>query len=172
MSREKMRRAVAYARTASTREVDRGAVVSQLHTCRRMAGGLNATLEHEFADHGISGLTLDRPTLRQLLAYVAAHAVDYVICADASRLARDHGLLRRVTRRLHTHHIRIVFADASTSHDMAVLATSQGEGEPHGATAVTPWRAGPEQSRQHKHSRKEGPHANARNGCHRRFGTF
>jgi DNA invertase Pin-like site-specific DNA recombinase len=84
MLSEQTRRAVSYARTASTRKTDQGAADRQQRACRQAAGELHATLEHEFADHGASGLTLDRPALRRLLAYIEANHVDYVICADGS----------------------------------------------------------------------------------------
>jgi DNA invertase Pin-like site-specific DNA recombinase len=92
MSSQQMPRAVAYARTASRWKVDQEAIGAQLGAYRQVAHELGATLEDEFADHGISGLTLERPALRQLLAYVAANPVDYVICADRPRLVLQRHL--------------------------------------------------------------------------------
>jgi DNA invertase Pin-like site-specific DNA recombinase len=110
-------RAVAYARTASRRRADQAAIGRQLHACRQVAAELDATLEREFVDHGISGLTLNRVGLRQLLVYVADNPVDYVICADGTRLTRDYEHFKCLMQQLTAHDVRVVLADTDASYD-------------------------------------------------------
>ena len=119
MSSEQMRRAVAYARTASRQPADKGAIERQLRACRQAASERGLTLVQEFADDGASGLTLDREALRRLLAYVAGNPVDYVICIDGTRLTRDYEHFKWVTQHLTAHHVRVVLADTDAIHDAA-----------------------------------------------------
>jgi DNA invertase Pin-like site-specific DNA recombinase len=119
MSAKEMPRAVAYARTASRKREDQAALAHQLHACRQVARELDATLEREFVDHGISGLTLNRVGLRQLLAYVAANPVDYVICADGTRLTRDYEHFKCLMQQLTAHHVRVVLADTDAIRNAA-----------------------------------------------------
>lgn len=124
MASQQLRRAVAYARTASRWKADQDAIDHQLHACRQVAAELGAALEHEFGDHGVSGLTLERAALRQLLAYVAAKPVDYVICSDTARLARNYQLFRSLMRQLRDCQARVIFA-GDVSRDAVSLAQSR-----------------------------------------------
>jgi len=124
MPSTRTKRSVAYARTASRQQADRGAIERQLRACRRAASERGLTLAQEFADDGASGLTLERAALRELLAYVAANPVDYVICSDAARLARDYQLFRSLMRQLRTCQARVIFAD-DVSRDATTVAQSR-----------------------------------------------
>jgi DNA invertase Pin-like site-specific DNA recombinase len=112
MPEQEMKRAVIYARVASATKGDQAAIDRQLRKCRQAARALHAAPEHEFVDHGISGLTLNRVGLGQLLAYAAASPVDYVICADAARLSRDPELYSYLAERLSIYGAQIIVADS------------------------------------------------------------
>jgi DNA invertase Pin-like site-specific DNA recombinase len=57
-----------------------------------------------------------------MLAHLERNAVDYVICTDMSRLARDHQLFDHLHRRLTARGVRVVQADA---HSAATLGGGQ-----------------------------------------------
>lgn len=119
MTKDHTQTAVLYARVASatqadqTRDTDR-----QFEECRRMADALDVTVEQEFADHGISGLTLERPALRQLFTYVETHPTDYVICAKLSQVAREVVLSHQVALQLRRHGARLAIASLDAVIDV------------------------------------------------------
>jgi len=70
-------------------EAEGYSIPAQREACRRKAQAIGAVVEEEFVDRGESARSADRPELQRLLAYIAEHAVDYVIVHKVDRLARS-----------------------------------------------------------------------------------
>jgi site-specific DNA recombinase len=87
--------AVIYLRVSSKEQAEKGgeaegfSIPAQREACKRKAESLHAAVIEEFADRGESAKTADRPELKRLLDYVAAHPVKYVIVHKVDRLARN-----------------------------------------------------------------------------------
>jgi DNA invertase Pin-like site-specific DNA recombinase len=111
MSSNGHRHAVIYVRTASRRQTDATAIKAQLRACRRVVRDLGAVLTFEFIDRGSSGASLDRAGLKGLLAHIEAHQVNYVVCTDGLRLARDYPLLTSLTTRLVSSGVQVILID-------------------------------------------------------------
>lgn len=88
--------AVTYIRTAPS---DRSAAVQEAR-CQDLAERCHLQVRRVYRDIGISGSRLDRPALRQMLAYVAKHSVSHVVVADPVRLGRNAAIRARVRRRI------------------------------------------------------------------------
>ena len=88
-------RAAIYLRVSTKEQAEMGgeaegySIPAQREACRRKAQALGAVVEEEFVDRGESARSADRPELQRLLAYIADHAVDYVIVHKVDRLARS-----------------------------------------------------------------------------------
>ena len=85
-----MKRAIIYARVSSRRQADDGLpVASQIDHCQAKAGALGAIVEKIFTDGGITGRTDSRPAFQDALNYCALSKVDYLICWNSARFARN-----------------------------------------------------------------------------------
>lgn len=115
MSRSPNPQAAIYARIASGRQQDHASIQQQLKICQQAAFEHNFTVCHEFADYGLSGLTLERPALKQLLTYIKAKPVDYLVCTDTARLARDHRLLTKLTATLAARGVQVVTSQTTVT---------------------------------------------------------
>lgn len=87
---------VLYARVACSGGSD--AIERQLTTLRKYAIDRNFYVAREFADDGVSGLSVPmlRPGIRALLAYCKHAPVRCVVVQDRSRLSRIRGDLERL----------------------------------------------------------------------------
>lgn len=84
--------AAIYARVSSDDQAQHGfSLPDQVASCRQRAHELSVLDDNiaVFIDEGVSGSTLDRPALRQLLDLVEGGGIDYVITLDPDRLSRD-----------------------------------------------------------------------------------
>jgi site-specific DNA recombinase len=86
-----MRRVAAYCRSANETDGSPSAVEAQEQVLRRYAEHRGLTLTSIYTDAGVSGVTLERPELQQLIADCRAGEVGTVITRDADRLSRDLG---------------------------------------------------------------------------------
>jgi site-specific DNA recombinase len=85
-----MKRAVIYARVSTDRQAEeRLSIASQIESCERKAETLGAAVIGLYKDEGISGTTDARPGFRSAINRCALGDVDYLICWNSSRFARD-----------------------------------------------------------------------------------
>jgi len=85
-----MKRTVAYCRTAFAEPSDPLAGVSaQAASLREYAGQHGMTVDGTYLDAGVSGMTLIRPALQQLLADCRAGKIGVVLTTDTDRFSRD-----------------------------------------------------------------------------------
>ena len=84
---------VTYARSAVAGSRD---LEDQLRRCRIFAANKGYRLLREYADDGMSGLSLDRNGLNQLRAVLKTGGVAILLMTSLSRLARDQEKLREI----------------------------------------------------------------------------
>lgn len=113
MSTRQRKHAAIYVRTASRSQEDAGAVERQIQSGRQTSRDLGATVTLEFVDKGAPGTSLDRAGLQGLLTHIEAYPVDYVVCADLSRLARDYECFRALSTILERSGVEVVFANGA-----------------------------------------------------------
>ena len=86
-------KAVIYCRVSSLKQVSEGTgLTSQETRCREFAGHRHYEVVQVFHDEGVTGSLLDRPKIKELLAFLNQHKrkqPHVVIIDDISRLARD-----------------------------------------------------------------------------------
>ncbi|MEM6913393.1 MAG: recombinase family protein, partial [Pseudomonadota bacterium] len=101
---ENPQHAVLYCRVSSLKQVDEGhGLDSQETRCREYAKRKGYEVVAVFADKGVSGGTLDRPQMRQLLSFLLAQPQPntVVIVDDLNRFSRDvrvHWQLRELVK--------------------------------------------------------------------------
>ena len=76
---------------------------------------------HAFRDATTSGLTLDRPGLRDLLTAAAAHEIDLVMVTGLDRLSRSRRDLAHLSDALAAHGVRITSPDEEREPAFAAL---------------------------------------------------
>jgi len=82
-----------YARVSTEEQAKQGfSIAAQIRECALLAGSKHALV---FADEGVSGETLQRPALQELMRRIEAGEIEEVICLDPDRLSRKllHQLL-------------------------------------------------------------------------------
>lgn len=121
--------AVIYTRVACDGPGSAENIERQREACRALAEQLNIIVTHEFADHGTSGNTLDRPALRALLDYVASHPVQYLICTSGHILSRDDSRSEALLLQLDTLGVQVVLTEPGAAVDVAVTLTTADAGE-------------------------------------------
>lgn len=90
-----LKRAVIYLRVSTPRQARKNgeaegySLPAQRAACTRKAVDLGGTVVEEFIDAGETARTSDRDGLQELLRYVAANSVDYVVVHKLDRLARN-----------------------------------------------------------------------------------
>ena len=95
-----MKKTVAYCRTARAAQNDPLAEVSaQAASLREYARQHGMTVDGTYMDAGVSGATLARPALQQLLADCRAGKIGVVLTADTDRLSRDTSQLAALLRK-------------------------------------------------------------------------
>lgn len=80
------------------------------------------TVAHTFLDLATSGLSLDRPGLRDLLAAAAAHEIDMVMVTRLDRLSRSLSGRAHVEAILASHGVRISAVAEAREPNLAQLA--------------------------------------------------
>jgi site-specific DNA recombinase len=108
-----MREIAAYCRSACERQGSRSSVISQADAIRAHAVRHGFTIRREYVDRGVSGITLQRPALRQLLADCRAGKIGAVIVQDAERLARNEAQLFVILDEFRRSGVQLLF---STEH--------------------------------------------------------
>lgn len=106
---------VAYCRTASVPQRGPSPIDHQKTTLRRVAKRRGITIRRFYCDGDISGLTLNRPSLRELLRDCGAGRIETVIIESPERLARNGKLYRTVEERLRGAGVRLVVAKGRNS---------------------------------------------------------
>jgi site-specific DNA recombinase len=106
-----MKKTVAYCRTAFAEPSDPLAGVSaQAASLREYAEQHGMTVNSAYMDAAVSGVTLIRPALQQLLADCRAGKIAAVITIDTERLSRDTGQLAALLHQFRTYGVRVEFA--------------------------------------------------------------
>ncbi len=83
-------RVAAYARVSTEMQAEEGlSITAQLNEIREYAAGRGWTVVSEFVDAGITGQTLERPGLQNMLAAAEQGAFDIVVVHELSRLSRS-----------------------------------------------------------------------------------
>lgn len=80
-------RIATYSRVSTTHHSQKPEV--QVHELRRYCEARGWTIEHELVDHGYSGSSDHRPSLRQLISLVQERKVDVVVVVKMDRLFRS-----------------------------------------------------------------------------------
>jgi Resolvase, N terminal domain len=89
-----MRHAVAYCRTACAKQSNPlSGVRLQAKEIRSYAKGRGLAIKRTHSDAGVSGITLERPELQNLIADCRKGKIGTVITKDPDRLSRDTGQL-------------------------------------------------------------------------------
>ena len=89
-----LRYAAIYCRV-STEDQGKGfSIPTQIEACHTLAAreGYSVPDAHVLVDEGISGTTMDRPSLRKLRDLVATQAISAIIVYDPDRLSRNLGI--------------------------------------------------------------------------------
>ena len=109
------KKAISYLRVSTRDQARRGgreegfSIPAQREANKRKARELGAIVVKEFADKGESGRTIaGRPKLKDMLAYLTEHPVDYVIVHKLDRLARNRADDIDITRALSEAGVRLV----------------------------------------------------------------
>jgi site-specific DNA recombinase len=119
-----MKKTVAYCRTALASQSDPLAEVSaQAETVRAYARGCGMTVHETYMDAGVSGVTLIRPALQQLLADCRVGQIGVVLTRDPDRLSRDTSQLIALLHRFRIYGVRVEFAHGGQkSFDLVLSA--------------------------------------------------
>jgi site-specific DNA recombinase len=90
MSHSTPERVVLYARVSTDMQVEEGlSIAAQLAEMREFAAQRGWSIVAEFVDPGVTGRTLDRPGLKQLLTAAEEHSFDVILVHELSRLSRS-----------------------------------------------------------------------------------
>ncbi|WP_368854332.1 recombinase family protein [Gulbenkiania mobilis] len=85
-----MKTAIIYARVSTARQADEGiSIESQIEQAEKKAAEMGVTILRVFRDDGISGRTANRPAFQNAINFCAAYDVDYFLCWNTSRFARN-----------------------------------------------------------------------------------
>jgi len=105
-----MKPIVAYCRSANEPPDEPSAVRSQADAICDYAERRGLTLGCVYADAGVSGVTLDRPALQQLIADCRAGKIGAVITKDPDRLSRDTRQLVALLHIFRTTGVRVEYS--------------------------------------------------------------
>lgn len=100
-------RAVIYARYSSDLQSDRS-IEDQLRDCRAHAVHQGFTVGQVYSDAAISGATLLRPGVQQLLEHAAARRFEVVVAEALDRLSRDLGDTAQLYKLLAFHQVKLI----------------------------------------------------------------
>jgi site-specific DNA recombinase len=99
-------RAVVYARFSTDLQSDKS-TEDQIDLCRAYAKREGFEIVGEFFDKAISGATMHRPGMQDMLHRVRAGGVDIILCEELDRLSRDMGDLASLHRDLGFRGVRL-----------------------------------------------------------------
>ncbi|MDB5182412.1 MAG: site-specific recombinase [Candidatus Saccharibacteria bacterium] len=86
-----MKKAVIYLRVSTTKQVEGASLETQQMMCQEWASRNNVLVEKIYHDDGVSAKTLDRPAMKEMLAYLEANKgrIHYLITYQTDRLTRN-----------------------------------------------------------------------------------
>jgi site-specific DNA recombinase len=105
-----MRAAVAYCRSAVEVRGTPSSAYRQESAIVRYAKRRGLQLRATYIDAGVSGATLERPALRQLLADCRAGKIGAVVVKDKDRLSRDAVQLMVILDQFERYGVRLLFS--------------------------------------------------------------
>lgn len=107
-----MKQAVAYLRVSTSNQVgdDKFGLVDQKQSIETYAKANDFEIIAWYSDEGISGGTLDRPALQQLLTSASSKTFSAVLVAKTDRLARDLMAQLWIEKELLKHKIELISA--------------------------------------------------------------
>ena len=97
-----------YLRTAGKNQAQ---ISKQREACRREAISLGAKTILEFSDEGVSGITLDRPSLQKLREKIRKGQIETVIVRNPDRLSRELSHMVLLVEEIEKAGVRLVFAE-------------------------------------------------------------
>ena len=104
-----------YVRVSTEEQAERGySLRDQEDVCRKYAAErFGCTHPIVIREEGVSGSVVERPGIQRLIAI--AKDVDYVVCKDPDRLARNLGHQLLITERIERQGAKLVFVDFERS---------------------------------------------------------
>jgi site-specific DNA recombinase len=116
-------------------------IEAQECTTRRYAERRGLMLTSIYTDAGVSGCTLERPALQQLIADSRAGKIGTIITRDADRLSRDQGQLIAVLHIFTMADVRVEYvADPDRRSDALLIAMLSAVAELENTTRPGPTR--------------------------------
>jgi site-specific DNA recombinase len=117
-----MKRAVAYCRTACGVTSDRlSGLEDQRNAISHYAMQNGLTVLETYMDVGVSGVSLHRPQLQQLIADCRAGKVGTVLTQDPDRLSRDYSQLLALLHTFQAEGVHLVFATREGRNQLAIF---------------------------------------------------
>jgi site-specific DNA recombinase len=105
-----MKEIAAYCRSAREEQRSPSSAFRQASASRRYATRHGFRVGRMYVDPGVSGITLERPALRKLLADCKAGKISAVIVRDKERLSRDAGQLLAILDQFEKCSVRLMFS--------------------------------------------------------------
>jgi Resolvase, N terminal domain len=122
-----MNRAVAYCRTACGTPSDRlSGLEDQRNAIRQYATRNGLTVVDTYMDVGVSGASLNRPQLQQLIADCRAGNVRMVVTQDPDRLSRDYSQLLALLQMFKAEGVCLAFATQEGRNQLPCSSQSCG----------------------------------------------
>jgi DNA invertase Pin-like site-specific DNA recombinase len=119
-----MNRAVAYCRTACGVPNERlSGLEDQKGAIRQYATENGLTVVETYMDVGVSGASLNRPQLQQLIADCRAGKIGLVLTQDLDRLSRDYSQLLTLLHMFKVEGVHLVLATREGRNQYAIFAT-------------------------------------------------
>jgi site-specific DNA recombinase len=119
-----MNRAVAYCRTACGTPSDRlSGLEDQRNAIREHATRNGLTVVETYMDMGVSGASLNRPQLQQLIAACRAGRVGMVVTQDPDRLLRDYSQLFAPLHTFKAEGVHLAFATQEGRNQFSMFLT-------------------------------------------------
>jgi site-specific DNA recombinase len=108
---------VIYSRYSSDQQKP-ASIDDQNRVCLNYAKQHNFTVTHYFSDAAISGASMNRPGIQELMSI--AHQFDVVLCESLDRLSRDQSDIAYIHKRLAFQNVRIVTLDDGETTPMHI----------------------------------------------------
>lgn len=108
-----MSKVALYARSATVE--DGNEIKGQLKELRTFCAKNNYKIVSEYADEGVSGITLNRSELKKLLGDAKKNKFDIVVTKDVDRLSRDSARYAVLRKNLEKYGVKIVFTSIMDS---------------------------------------------------------
>ena len=122
-----MTRVAIYARYSSDNQRD-ASIDDQLRLCREHAEQQGWQLVETYADHAISGASLLRPGIQDLLSNAVAEKFDVILTEALDRLSRDQEDIAGIYKRMRFAGIRIITLVDSKLFELAKRVPKTGFG--------------------------------------------